>query len=181
MTRQRHRAMPAARAALERCYRWADGVDVAELSRLTRTMRAQRAEILTWHVTRGCSNGPPPRPSTCSSRRSSASGMAFATSPTTGYGCCCTAASPGRPTAPQDCQAAPPVSWRRALILYLDYCGFSIFARYVVLELLFTKARFRGSGRGSVAAVRPAREPVEVLPAEDGRRRRSPAGPALRV
>jgi transposase len=51
--------MPAARADLERFYRWADGVDVAELSRLARTMRARQAEILAWQVTRGCSNGPP--------------------------------------------------------------------------------------------------------------------------
>jgi transposase len=51
-------AMPAARAALERFYRWADGVQVAELSRLARTVRAWEAEILAWHATNGCSNGP---------------------------------------------------------------------------------------------------------------------------
>jgi transposase len=50
--------LPAARAALERFYRWADGVGVAELSRLARTVRAWEAEILAWHVTDGCSNGP---------------------------------------------------------------------------------------------------------------------------
>jgi transposase len=48
----------AARAALERFYRWADGVKVAELSRLARTVRAWEAEILAWHATGGCSNGP---------------------------------------------------------------------------------------------------------------------------
>jgi transposase len=48
----------AARAALERFYRWADGVQVAELSRLARTVRAWEAEILAWHATEGCSNGP---------------------------------------------------------------------------------------------------------------------------
>ena len=48
----------AARAALERFYRWADGVEVAELSRLARTVRAWEVEILAWHVTNGCSNGP---------------------------------------------------------------------------------------------------------------------------
>jgi transposase len=53
--------MPAARAALERFYRWADGVGVAELSRLARTVRAWEAEILVWHATGGCSNGPPGR------------------------------------------------------------------------------------------------------------------------
>jgi len=47
-----------ARAALERLYRWSDGVGVAELSRLARTVRAWEAEILAFHVTGGCSNGP---------------------------------------------------------------------------------------------------------------------------
>ena len=50
--------LQAARAALERFYRWADGVGVAELSRLARTVRTWEAEILAWHVTDGCSNGP---------------------------------------------------------------------------------------------------------------------------
>ena len=50
--------MPAARAALERFYRWADGVGVAELSRLARTVGAWESEILAWHATDGCSNGP---------------------------------------------------------------------------------------------------------------------------
>jgi hypothetical protein len=35
-------------------------------------------------------------------------------SPTTACGCCCTAASGGRSTEPQDCEAAPHASWRRA-------------------------------------------------------------------
>ena len=47
-----------ARAALERFYRWSDGVGVAELSRLARTVRAWEAEILAFHATKGCSNGP---------------------------------------------------------------------------------------------------------------------------
>jgi transposase len=46
-----------ARAALERFYRWADGVGVAELSRLARTVRAWEVEILAFHATGGCSNG----------------------------------------------------------------------------------------------------------------------------
>ena len=50
--------MAAARAALDRFYRWADGVEEAELSRLARTVRAWEAEILAWHATDGCSNGP---------------------------------------------------------------------------------------------------------------------------
>ena len=49
--------LPAARAALERFYRWADAVGVAELSRLARTARAWEGEILAWHATGGCSNG----------------------------------------------------------------------------------------------------------------------------
>jgi transposase len=47
-----------ARAALERFYCWSDGVGVAELSRLARTVRAWEAEILAFHATKGCSNGP---------------------------------------------------------------------------------------------------------------------------
>jgi transposase len=47
-----------ARAALDRFYRWADGVEVAELSRLARTVRTWEAEILAFHATDGCSNGP---------------------------------------------------------------------------------------------------------------------------
>jgi transposase len=50
--------MPAARATLERFYRWAGGVNVGELSRLVRTVRAWEAEILAWQATDGCSNGP---------------------------------------------------------------------------------------------------------------------------
>jgi transposase len=50
--------MAAARAALDRFYRWSEGVQVAELSRLARTVRAWEAEILAWHATDGCSNGP---------------------------------------------------------------------------------------------------------------------------
>jgi transposase len=48
----------AARAVLERFYRWADGVQLAELSRLAGTVRAWEAEILAFHATNGCSNGP---------------------------------------------------------------------------------------------------------------------------
>jgi transposase len=48
----------AARAALGRFYHWADSVSVAELSRLARTVRAWEAEILAFHSTEGCSNGP---------------------------------------------------------------------------------------------------------------------------
>jgi hypothetical protein len=49
---------PCQRAALDRFYRWTDGVQLAELSRLARTVWAWEAEILAWHATDGCSNGP---------------------------------------------------------------------------------------------------------------------------
>jgi hypothetical protein len=47
--------------------------------------------------------------------------------------------------------------------------------------LLFIRAGFRVKRRRFGCGVRLAREPVEVVPAEDGRRRRPPAGPVLRV
>jgi transposase len=50
--------LASARAALDRFYRWADGVQLLELSRLARTVRGWEAEILAWHRTAGCSNGP---------------------------------------------------------------------------------------------------------------------------
>jgi hypothetical protein len=40
-------------AALAHFYRWADGVQVPELSRLARTIRVWEAEILAWHATGG--------------------------------------------------------------------------------------------------------------------------------
>jgi hypothetical protein len=40
------------------CYHWCDGVQIPELSRLARTVRAWEAEILAFHATGGCSNGP---------------------------------------------------------------------------------------------------------------------------
>jgi transposase len=46
-----------ARAALDRFYHWAEGVEVPELSRLAGTVRAWEAEILAFHTTGGCSNG----------------------------------------------------------------------------------------------------------------------------
>ena len=50
--------LASARAALDRFYRWCDGVQILELSRLARTVRAWQTEILAWHLTAGCSNGP---------------------------------------------------------------------------------------------------------------------------
>jgi transposase len=51
-------AGPPASVALDRFYHWCDGIQVAELSRLARTVRAWEAEILAFHATGGCSNGP---------------------------------------------------------------------------------------------------------------------------
>jgi transposase len=50
--------LAAAQPALDRFYRWCDGVQIIELSRLARTVRAWQTEILAWHQTTGCSNGP---------------------------------------------------------------------------------------------------------------------------
>jgi transposase len=50
--------LASARAALDRFYHWSDGVQLLELSRLARTVRAWQIEILAWHQTTGCSNGP---------------------------------------------------------------------------------------------------------------------------
>ena len=43
---------------MDRFYRWVDGVQVAELSRLAHTVRSWEAEILAWHAADGCSNRP---------------------------------------------------------------------------------------------------------------------------
>jgi len=97
--------MPAARAALDRFYRWCDGVQLPELSRLARTVRAWEAEILAFHATNGCSNGPTEALNLLI-KKVKRVGTASATSTTTGCGCCCTAASGGRLTGPRACEAA---------------------------------------------------------------------------
>jgi transposase len=66
----------AARVALDRFYLWADGVRVTGLARLARTVRAWEAEILAFHTTGGCSNGPTEAVN-LSSRRSSGLGTGF--------------------------------------------------------------------------------------------------------
>jgi hypothetical protein len=97
--------LASARAALDRFYRWCDGVQILELSSLARTVRVWQTEILAWHRTAGCSNGPTEAINLLI-KKVKRVGYDSATSPTTGYGCCCTAASGGRLTAPQDCEAA---------------------------------------------------------------------------
>ena len=62
---------------------------VVELSRLARTVRAWQAEILAWHVTDGCSNGPTEAVNLLIKIKPI--GHGFVPSPTTG--CYCTAAS----------------------------------------------------------------------------------------
>src|SRR4029450_5087058 len=49
---------PAGRVALDRFYHWCNGVQIPELARLARTVRAWEAEILAFHATGGWSNGP---------------------------------------------------------------------------------------------------------------------------
>jgi transposase len=102
-----------ARAALERFYRWADGVGVAELSRLARTVRAWEAEILAFHSTKGCSNGPTEAVNLLI-KKVKRVGHGFRNLTITGCGCCCTVASGGRLTGPHDCEAAHHAWWRRA-------------------------------------------------------------------
>jgi transposase len=60
--------LAAARVALDRFYRWCDGVQLLELSRLARTVRAWQTEILAFHGPPAAPTAPPRR-STCSSRR----------------------------------------------------------------------------------------------------------------
>jgi transposase len=103
----------AARAALERFYRWADDVGVAELSRLARTARAWEAEIFAWHAIEGCSNGPTEAVNLLI-KKVKWVGHASAISPITTYSCYYTAASDGRLTGPRDYEAAPHAWWRRA-------------------------------------------------------------------
>jgi hypothetical protein len=56
-------------------------------------------------------------------KKVSGSGMASATSPTTGCGCCCTAASPGRLTGPQECAGAPHAWWQNTCNRICDIQG----------------------------------------------------------
>ncbi len=107
---------------LERCAR----SDVPELLRLARTLHAWQGELLAQRSPRpaGARRATDrPKPSTCSSRRSSGSGTASATSTTTGYGCCsrsvwtgvgdpCT----GRLRLPPRSEAAHHAWWRRACL-----------------------------------------------------------------
>ena len=113
--------MPAARAALERFCGWAGGVHVAELSRLAAASglggRDRRLPL-----DRGLPNGPTEAVN-LPIKKVSGSGMASATSPTTGCGCCCTAASPGRLTRPQECAGAPHAWWQSTCNRICDIQG----------------------------------------------------------
>src|SRR5829696_2065424 len=109
--------------------------------------------------------------------------MASATSPTTGCACYCTAASRGRLTGPQDCEAAPHAWWRRApkastilnnhrAKLFLsglaDLSALELGARLIGDQALVDRNRSMGSdGRHSTnesTSYRP------LLPVEDLRR-----------
>jgi Transposase len=104
--------MPAARAALERFYHWAAGVGVPELSRLARTVRVWEFEVLAFHTTNGCSNGPTEAVNLLI-KKVKRVGHGFRNFATTGCGCCCTAASAGRHAGRRTCQAAPH-TWRQS-------------------------------------------------------------------
>ena len=56
--------LPAARASLDRFYRWCDGVRIPELSRLARIVKAWEARSSPSTPPMGAPTGPP-RPSTC--------------------------------------------------------------------------------------------------------------------
>jgi transposase len=105
--------MTAARAALERFYRWADGVQVPELSRLARTVRAWEAEILAFHSTMGCSNGPTEAVNLLV-KKVKRVGHGFRNFANYRLRLLCTAASGGRLTRPRTCEGAPHIWSRRA-------------------------------------------------------------------
>src|SRR5215203_3729794 len=97
--------------------------------------------------------------------------MASATSPTTGCACYCTAASRGRLTGPQDCEAAPHAWWRRALnprlIVVIAHGNRGHFLKPLP-SLVILNADCEGASRPSEhdARVRlgPGRPPKEDLP-----------------
>jgi Transposase len=96
-------------------------VTVPELSRLARTVRTWEAEILAFHSTNGCSNGPTEALNLLI-KKVKRVGHGFRNSPTTGYACCCTAASGGRLTGPRDYEAAHYGWWRRAHLPVSPFC-----------------------------------------------------------
>jgi transposase len=105
----------AARAALERFYRWSDGVGVAELSRLARTVRVWQVEILAFHATDGCSNGPTEAMNLLV-KKVKRVGHGFRNFTNYRLRLLCTAASGGRRTEPQDCGDASHAWGRTAPI-----------------------------------------------------------------
>jgi hypothetical protein len=71
------------------------------------------AEILAFHSTKGCSNRPTEAMNLLIKKVKRVR-HGFRNFANIGCGWCCTAASGGRLTAPQACEAAHHVSWRRA-------------------------------------------------------------------
>jgi transposase len=103
----------AARTALDRFYRWADGVQVPELSRLARTVRAWEAEILAFHATGGCSNGPTEAINLLV-KKVKRVGHGFRNFANYRLRLLLHCGVSGRLTGPHDCEAAPHAWCRRA-------------------------------------------------------------------
>jgi Transposase len=116
ITRDPYRShdLQVAREALALLYAWADSDDVLEMRRFAGTVARWQTEILAWHTTAGASNGPTEAVN-LAIKNIKRVGRGFATSPTTGCGCCCTvAASTGKINLLLVSGGAHHVWWRRA-------------------------------------------------------------------
>jgi hypothetical protein len=84
------------------------------MRRFARTVARWQTEILAWHTTGGASNGPTEAVN-LAIKHIKRVGRAFATSPTTACGCCCTvAASTGKINPLLGFGDGDHGSWRRA-------------------------------------------------------------------
>jgi transposase len=110
------------RAALERFYRWADGVGVVELTRLARTVRTWEAEVLAFHATGGCSNGPTEAVNLLI-KKVKRVGHGFRNFTNYRLRLLLHCGSGGRLTAPRDSEAAIRLWWRRATNLFIRHAN----------------------------------------------------------
>src|SRR6266508_4908204 len=97
--RVRRRRRGPARRRLTALHARCTQSDVPELRRLGRTLGRWQTEILAYHRTGRASNGPTEAVNLLVKRIKRVSASASATSPATGYGYCCTAASNGTLTS----------------------------------------------------------------------------------